>query len=75
MKYEDMISQMGQNISVRNDQLTFEGLKEAADLMSAQRDPYLVAELAIDKQLKKKGLPNLEDILEVFYEARPEYKL
>jgi len=75
MKYEDMVSQMGTYQSVRNDELTFEALQKAADLMGAQRDPYVVAEAAIDVQLKKKGLPNLEEILKDFDEARPEYKL
>ena len=40
-----------------------------------ETDPYKIAEIEMNKQLQKKELPCLKEILQVFYEARPEYEL
>ncbi len=55
--------------------LTREKLEEMKKMMNdmQQRDPYESAEKAMNKQLQKKGLPDMDIILESFRENNPEY--
>lgn len=72
-----LTSTMGSNVADSVDKLTYEKLIQAMAAMdtSSARDPYTAAENTMNKELKKKGLPELEVILESFYEVNPEYSL
>ncbi len=82
----DIQKKMGKTLGQSIDKETIKAMTKSVDnqeLMdvinqmfeSQETDPYNVAEIEMNKQLKKKGLPSMEKILEVFYEARPEYEL
>ncbi len=73
---DSYVSTDGSPGSVTQDSdLTYDHIQKMAAMMAEEQDPYSNAKRRMDTQLEKKGLPCMEDILEVFYEARPEYKL
>ena len=55
--------------------LTAEKIEEMVRLISKELTPYELAERSMNTELKKKGLPNMDYIMDVFYETYPEHEL
>ena len=60
---------------VSGDALTMEKINEMMKIMSNKLTPYELAERTMNEELKKKGLPNMDTIVDGFYESHPEYEL
>ncbi len=76
--YEDWKkARTSQAITATNDKiLTKEALEKMVEMMASmgqERDPYDVAEKAMNIELEKKGLPGMDKIMEVFEKSCPEY--
>lgn len=56
---------------------------ELMDIMSSlgeynkteEKDPDIFCKEKANELLERRGLPDLDEILEVFYDAKPEYRL
>ncbi len=74
--YENWKKQRDIQVVQNEDVMTKDALEKMAKMMSEMsqaRDPYEVAESAMNSQLEKKGLPDMETILKSFKETNPEY--
>ncbi len=66
---------IGRNQGIQTDKAMMESLQEMISELGQARDPYEVATKEMDRQLKEKGLPSMEKILEALEESHPEFFL